>query len=30
MIPSYKNKGEIQNCNNYKGIKLLSYTMEVR
>ncbi|XP_060203092.1 uncharacterized protein LOC132631539 [Lycium barbarum] len=30
MIPLYKNKGDIQNCNNYRGIKLLSHTMKVR
>ncbi|XP_070011369.1 uncharacterized protein [Nicotiana sylvestris] len=29
MVPVYKNKGDIQNCNNYRGIKLLRYTMEV-
>ncbi|XP_070055871.1 uncharacterized protein [Nicotiana tomentosiformis] len=29
MIPMYKNKGDIQNCNNYRGIKLLSHTMKV-
>ncbi|XP_019257880.1 PREDICTED: uncharacterized protein LOC109236117 [Nicotiana attenuata] len=29
MIPLYKNKGDIQNCNNYRGIKLLSRTMKV-
>ncbi|XP_055817839.1 uncharacterized protein LOC129886954 [Solanum dulcamara] len=29
MIPLYKNKGDIQNCNNYRGIKLLSQTMKV-
>ncbi|XP_075076396.1 uncharacterized protein LOC142163044 [Nicotiana tabacum] len=29
MIPLYKNNGDIQNCNNYKGIKLLSHTMKV-
>ncbi|XP_060170630.1 uncharacterized protein LOC132601565 [Lycium barbarum] len=29
MVPLYKNKGDIQNCNNYKGIKLLSHTMKV-
>ncbi|XP_016452477.1 uncharacterized protein LOC107777029 [Nicotiana tabacum] len=29
MIPLYKNKGDIQSCNNYRGIKLLSHTMKV-
>ncbi|XP_019238846.1 PREDICTED: uncharacterized protein LOC109218899 [Nicotiana attenuata] len=29
MIVLYKNKGDIQNCNNYRGIKLLSHTMKV-
>ncbi|XP_019261992.1 PREDICTED: uncharacterized protein LOC109239855 [Nicotiana attenuata] len=29
MIPLYKNKGDIQNCNNYRGTKLLSHTMKV-
>ncbi|XP_016515105.2 uncharacterized protein LOC107831825 [Nicotiana tabacum] len=29
MIPLYKNKGDIQSCNNYKGIKLLSHIMKV-
>ncbi|XP_075100599.1 uncharacterized protein LOC142176541 [Nicotiana tabacum] len=29
MIPLYKNKGYIQNYNNYRGIKLLSHTMKV-
>ncbi|XP_019257885.1 PREDICTED: uncharacterized protein LOC109236123 [Nicotiana attenuata] len=28
MVPIYKNKGDIQNCNKYQGIKLLSYTMK--
>ncbi|XP_070015932.1 uncharacterized protein [Nicotiana sylvestris] len=30
MIPLYKNKGDIQNCNNYSDIKLLSHTMKYR
>nr|XP_033511693.1 uncharacterized protein LOC117276468 [Nicotiana tomentosiformis] len=29
MVPLYKNKGDIQNCNNYRSIKLLSHTMKV-
>ncbi|XP_075091671.1 uncharacterized protein LOC107763843 [Nicotiana tabacum] len=29
MVPLYKNKGDIQNYNNYRGIKLLSHTMKV-
>ncbi|XP_070026580.1 uncharacterized protein [Nicotiana sylvestris] len=29
MVSVYKNKGNIQNCNNYRGIKLLSHTMKV-
>lgn len=29
MIPLLKNKSEIQNCNNYRGIKLLRHTMKV-
>ena len=29
MIPLYKNKGDIQSSNNYRGIKLLSHTMKV-
>ena len=29
IIPLYKNKGDVQNCNNYRGIKLLSHTMKL-
>lgn len=29
MIPLYKNKDDIQNCNNYRGIKLLSHIVKV-
>ncbi|XP_055806841.1 uncharacterized protein LOC129875558 [Solanum dulcamara] len=29
MVLLYKNKGDIQNCNNYKGIKLLSHTIKI-
>ena len=28
LVPLYKNKGDIQSCNNYRGIKLLSHTMK--
>ncbi|KAF3638460.1 putative folate transporter 1, chloroplastic-like [Capsicum annuum] len=29
MIPLYKNSGDVQSCNNYRGSKLLSYTMKI-
>jgi len=29
IIPLYKNKGDAQNCNNYRGIKLLSHTIKL-
>jgi len=29
VIPLYKNKGNIQDCNNYRGIKLLSHTIKL-
>ena len=29
LIPIYKNKGHAQCCGNYRGIKLMSYTMKV-
>jgi len=29
VIPLYKNKGDIQDCNNYSDIKLLSHTMKL-
>ena len=28
VIPLYKNKGDIQDCNNFRGIKLLSHTIK--
>ena len=29
LIPNYKNKGDAQYCGNYRGGKLMSYTMKV-
>ena len=29
LISIYKNKGDIQNCANYSGIKLMSHTMKL-
>jgi hypothetical protein len=29
LVPVYKNKGDAQNCNNYRGIKLISHTMKL-
>ena len=29
IIPLYKNKGDVQNCNSYRGIKLLSHTKKL-
>ena len=29
VIPLYKNKGDIQDCNSFRGIKLLSHTMKL-
>jgi len=29
IIPHYKDKGDIQDCNNYRGLKLLSHTMKL-
>ena len=30
LIPLFKNKGDAQVCENYRGIKLLSHTMKLR
>jgi len=29
LIPIYKNKGDLQNCANNRGIKLMSHTMKL-
>lgn len=29
LVPIFKNKGDIQNCANYRGIKLMSHTMKL-
>ncbi|KAK3522566.1 hypothetical protein QTP86_024988, partial [Hemibagrus guttatus] len=29
LVPIFKNKGDVQSCSNYKGIKLMSHTMKV-
>ena len=29
LVPIFKNKGDIQNCTNYQGIKLMSHTMKL-
>jgi hypothetical protein len=29
IILIYKNKGDIQNCANYRGVKLMSHTMKL-
>jgi hypothetical protein len=29
LVPMFKNKGNIQSCTNYRGIKLMSHTMKL-
>jgi Reverse transcriptase (RNA-dependent DNA polymerase) len=29
LVPIFKNKGDIQNCTNYRGIKFMSHTMKL-
>ncbi|RJG15641.1 hypothetical protein D4A39_16580, partial [Alcanivorax profundi] len=29
LVPIFKNKGDVQNCGNYRGIKLMSHTMKL-
>ncbi|KAK3574702.1 hypothetical protein QTP86_015150, partial [Hemibagrus guttatus] len=29
VVPIFKNKGDVQSCSNYRGIKLMSHTMKV-
>ena len=29
IVPIFKNKGDALNCNNYRGIKLISHTMKL-
>ncbi|KAK3511475.1 hypothetical protein QTP70_008958 [Hemibagrus guttatus] len=29
LLPIFKNKGDVQSCSNYRGIKLMSHTMKV-
>ena len=29
LVPIYKNKGDIQSCTNYQGIKLMSHTIKL-
>ncbi|XP_070676768.1 probable LRR receptor-like serine/threonine-protein kinase At3g47570 [Malus domestica] len=29
LVPIYKNKGDVQNCMNYRGIKLMRHTMKL-
>ena len=29
LVPLFKNKGDIQSCSNYRGIKLMCHTMKL-
>ncbi|KAK3508257.1 hypothetical protein QTP70_017656, partial [Hemibagrus guttatus] len=29
LVPIFKNKGDVQSCSNYRGIKLMSHTMKL-
>ncbi|KAK3561454.1 hypothetical protein QTP86_002818 [Hemibagrus guttatus] len=29
LVPMFKNKGDVQSCSNYRGIKLMSHTMKL-
>jgi len=29
LVPFFKNKGDVQSCSNYRGIKLMSHTMKI-
>ncbi|KAL6553120.1 hypothetical protein OROGR_006962 [Orobanche gracilis] len=29
LVPLYKNKGDVQDCSNYRGIKVMSHTMKL-
>ncbi|XP_063620491.1 uncharacterized protein LOC134792945 isoform X2 [Cydia splendana] len=29
LVPIFKNKGDVQECNNYRGIKLMSHSMKI-
>lgn len=29
LVPIFRNKGDMQSCSNYRGIKLMSYNMNI-